>query len=149
VSRRREDALRAYFGLPPLPAPATPDVDVRGEPLPQPKPEPVEETREAVEDEGYDPHLRSARAWLGYGVEGTDGHLGEVDDLLVEPADGWLVRHLVVDTGRWLFGERRVVAGDRIRGISHDARHVRIDLDRERLRETPAFESAEALNSGA
>ena len=37
----------------------------------------------------------------GFAIEATDGHLGTVSDLLFGDAD-WVVRWLVVDTGKWL-----------------------------------------------
>ncbi len=149
VSRQGEEAIRAYFGLPPLHAPPAPDVDVWGRPVPSGTPDPVEAERRAVEQESVDPHLRSARTWLGYGVEGRGDHLGEVDDLLIEPGETWRVRYFVVDTGRWLPGKRRLVATDWVGAISHDARHVRVDLDRERMREAPDFATAADIDRGA
>lgn len=41
----------------------------------------------------------------GYDIEATDGHLGTVSDLLFSDAD-WVVRWLVVDTGKWLPGRK-------------------------------------------
>jgi hypothetical protein len=149
VSRGREDAMRAFFGLPPVHNPPAPDVDVWGEPVPSGAPAPVEEERRAVEEESSDPHLKSARSWLGYGVEGRGDRLGDVDDLLVEPGEAWRVRYVVVDTGRWLAGEHRLLATEWIRAISHDARHVRVDLDREQLRAAPDFATAEDIDHGA
>ena len=149
VSRRQEEAMRAYFGLPPLHNPPAPGVDVWGRPVDRRAPHPVEAERRAVEAENHDPHLKSARTWLGYGVEGAGEHLGAVDDLLVEPGESWRVRHLVVDTGRWLPGEQRLVATAWIGAVSHDARFVRIDADRERMRQAPDFETAEDIDHGA
>ena len=37
----------------------------------------------------------------GFAIEATDGHLGTVSDVLFSDAD-WIVRWLVVDTGKWL-----------------------------------------------
>jgi len=149
VSHQGEATLRAYFGLPPLHNPPAPGVDVWGQPVDQRAPHPVEAERRAVEAETHDPHLRSARTWLGYGVEGRGEHLGAVDDLLVEPGESWRVRHLVVDTGRWLAGQQRLVATAWIGAVSHDARFVRVDVDRERMRQAPDFETAEDIDHGA
>lgn len=150
VSRRDEDAVRGYFGLPPLHGvdPGT-TADARGRPASEHRGDVAAIEREVIRRDQADPHLRSAATWLGYGVEGTGEHLGAVDDLLVEPGETWRVRHLVVDTGRWLPGEQRLVATAWIGAVSHDARCVRVDADRERMRQAPDFETAEDIDHGA
>ena len=149
VSSHHEETMRAYFGLPPLHTPPAPGVDVWGQPVDERAPHPVEVERRVMEAENHDPHLRSARTWLGYGVEGRGEHLGEVDDLLIRPVEQACVRYLVVDTGRWLPGAQRLVATDWISAVVHDARHVRVDADRERMREAPDFATAEEVDHGA
>jgi len=72
-----------------------------------------------------DPHLWSARALSNYGLEGTDGALGRVADLLVEE-DAWAIRHIVIDGGSWLSAKWFLVPVDRIQSISWDAKRVRV-----------------------
>jgi uncharacterized protein YrrD len=149
VSRRREDAMRAYFGLAPLHFPHGVPVDVWGQPTDEDPTDVVERELHELEEQHADPHLRSSRAWLGYGVEGDGAHLGVVDDLLFGHGDGWRFDYLVVDTGRWLAGKRRLVATDWIGAVSHDARFVRVNLSRERMAQAPDFETAEDVDHGA
>ena len=49
--------------------------------------------------------LRNASAIKGYAIAATDGRLGTVSDFLFDDAS-WLVRWLVVDTGKWLSGRK-------------------------------------------
>ena len=150
VSRRREDAMRAYFGLPPLHGfHSGARVDPWGRPVDEDRGDVVALEREVIEQESVDAHLRSAATWLGYGVEGAGAHLGRIDDVLFERGERWHLRYLVVDTGVWLPGERRLVATDWIGGVSHDARHVRVDATRERMAEAPDFAHAEEIDRGA
>ncbi len=150
VSRHREDAMRAFFGLPPLHEQYPHlEVDPWGQPVGEDRGDTVEAERRALEEHDHNPHLHSARAWLGYGVEGRAAHLGVVDDVLFEPDDRWHLRYLVVDTGRWLGGKRRLVATDWIGASAHDARFVRIDATREKMAEAPDFETAEDIDHGA
>jgi uncharacterized protein YrrD len=72
-----------------------------------------------------DPHLWSARALSDYGLEGTDGDLGRVDDLLVEE-DAWAIRHIVIGARSWLSAKWFLVPVDRIQGISWGAKRVRV-----------------------
>lgn len=44
----------------------------------------------------------------GYAIEGIDGHVGSIHDLLFSH-DDWRLRWLVVDTGKWLPGRKIVV----------------------------------------
>ena len=81
-------------------------------------------------------------------VDGDDGRIGRMTDLLFDDRDR-RVRHLVVDTGRWPPGAQRLVATAWIGAVCHDARFVRIDADRERMRRAPDFASAEDIDDGA
>ena len=49
--------------------------------------------------------LWNAASLKGYAIEATDGRLGTVSDFLFDDAS-WLVRWLVVDTGKWLSGRK-------------------------------------------
>ena len=49
--------------------------------------------------------LRNASAIHGYAIVASDGHLGTVSDFLFDDVS-WLVRWLVVDTGKWLSGRK-------------------------------------------
>ena len=49
--------------------------------------------------------LRNASAIKGYPIAASDGRLGTVSDFLFDDAS-WLVRWLVVDTGKWLSGRK-------------------------------------------
>jgi uncharacterized protein YrrD len=79
-----------------------------------------------------DPHLWSARALRHYGLEGTDGDLGRVDDFLVQP-DAWTIRHIVIDRGSPLRAKRFLVPVDRIEWISWDAKRIRVTLGSETI----------------
>ena len=151
VSRHDEDAMRAYFGLSPrLGVHPTTGVDTWGQPTDAARGHVVQLERALAAQEHADPHLRSAEAWLGYGVEGTGVHLGSIDDVLFERTDArWQLRYIVVDTGHWLPGNRRLVATDWIAAVSHDARHVRLDATRERMAQAPDFEDVGEIDHGA
>ena len=63
---------------------------------------------EKSESEG-DPNLRSANEILAYTVKTSDGHLGSMDDLVVEDSN-WFIRFLVLSAGSWLKGQKLLVA---------------------------------------
>jgi hypothetical protein len=89
----------------------------------------VTESPEQMKD---DPHLWSVRALSHYGLEGTDGDLGRVDDFLVHP-DAWTIRHIVIDGGSPLQAKWFLLPVDRIEWISRDARRIRVTLGSETI----------------
>ena len=80
------------------------------------------------------PRLWSARALSHYGIEGSDGDLGRVDDFLVLP-DTWAIHHLVIARRRSPQATR--VPVDRIKWISWEAKRIRVALDRETVVRQP------------
>jgi sporulation protein YlmC with PRC-barrel domain len=49
--------------------------------------------------------LWNASAMIGYAIEANDGRVGTVSDFLFDDTS-WLIRWLVVDTGKWLSGRK-------------------------------------------
>lgn len=91
-----------------------------------------------------DPHLWSVRALSHYGLQGTDGDLGRVDDFLVHP-DAWTIRHIVVAGRSPLQGKSFLVPVDRITGISWDARRIRVTLGSETIGGLPRLAASQRL----
>ncbi len=86
-----------------------------------------------------DPHLRSAAEVLEYGVEALDGEIGHLEDLILADED-WSVRHLVVDTRKWLPGRRVLLAVEWLARVDFPERRVHVDLTREQIRASPAYD---------
>jgi hypothetical protein len=64
---------------------------------------------------------------------------------LAEPLtelDGWRVRWLVVDTGKWLPGKQVVLSPEWISGLDWAERKVQVDLMCEQVRNSPPFDSS-------
>ena len=92
-------------------------------------------------------HLQSAADVTGYHVEAADGEIGHVDDFLFE--DGtWAIRYLVVDTGTWWPGKRILVPVAAIEKVDWAARHVLVNLTREKIQRAPEFENILPLEAG-
>ncbi len=53
-------------------------------------------------------HLRSTHEVRGYSVEATDTNIGHIEDFIVDE-DTWIIRYLIIDTGNWLPGSKKVV----------------------------------------
>jgi hypothetical protein len=70
---------------------------------------------------------------IGYDVEATDGHIGTIDESSIDADNGYLV----VDTGFWIFGKKRVVPANAVRQINHPDRKVFLDIDKAKVEGAP------------
>lgn len=80
----------------------------------------------SAEREAARSHLRSSDEVLGYAVQGTNGLIGHVDDLLVDDAT-WRITGLLVDAGERQPGCKIPVAPKSVRAIDWLTREVRVD----------------------
>lgn len=76
--------------------------------------------------------------WVGYSVEATDGGIGKIDELSTETGRG----SLVVDTGPWIFGKKRLIPASSVRSVDHDEKTVFVSLSKEQIKDAPDYEAA-------
>jgi hypothetical protein len=106
--------------------------------------------RQAVVDGTGDPMSNTWRyrdeAWsetgtlVGYDVEATDGSIGEIDEATSETDRSYVV----VDTGSWISGEKRLIPAGLVTGVDHDARTVTVTLSKDQIRAAPKYDGASA-----
>lgn len=70
---------------------------------------------------------------VGYDVEATDGHIGTIDAATLDTD----ASHLVVDTGFWIFGHKRVIPAAAVRQVNHADEKVFIDLSKDEVKGAP------------
>lgn len=73
---------------------------------------------------------------VGYDVEASDGSIGSIDDSTNE-ADR---QHVVVDTGFWIFGNKRLIPAGAITRIEHSDKKVYVDMTKDQIKEAPDFD---------
>ncbi len=73
----------------------------------------------------------------GYDVEATDGHIGKIDEATM--ANG--ATCLVVDTGFWIFGKKRMVPAGVVREIDVDDRTVHVALSKDEIKGAPDYDA--------
>ncbi|MDQ0681610.1 MULTISPECIES: PRC-barrel domain containing protein [Streptomyces] len=71
----------------------------------------------------------------GYAVTTADGTLGHVE----READPHGMRHLVVDTGVWLFGRSAVVPVGVVSGVDAEAGQISLACTGDEVKEAPRF----------
>ena len=94
-----------------------------------------------------DPNLRSTRQVTGYHIQATDGEIGHVQDFIVDD-ETWAIRYVVVNTQNWLPGKKVLVFPAWISRVSWDKSKVLVDLSRESVKNSPAFDPSKPVSRG-
>ena len=114
-------------------------------PLPSPGSPRRAEDIAAVQRSHDDPHLRSIEAVTRYHVHASDGEIGHVEDFLVEDTD-WSIHDLIVDTKNWWPGNKVLISPRWIREIDWMDNMVKLNVDRERVKDSPAYDAPTKLD---
>jgi hypothetical protein len=77
-------------------------------------------------------------------VTGVDGDVGQVEDAYFDDAS-WTVRHLVVDTGRWLPGRRVLVSPRVVSSVDGLGEQIRTHLRRQQIQDAPGVDAARPM----
>ena len=92
-------------------------------------------------------HLRSMREMLGYKIHATDGEAGTFEDFIIEDTL-WGVHHVVLALAR--SPQRSVlISPESIRSISWRGKAAWVNLSREEVERSAAFDPAAAVNHAA
>ena len=75
---------------------------------------------------------------VGFEVVATDGSIGKVDQATYDAG----ASYLVVDTGPWIFGKKRMLPAGVIERIDYDSRQVFVNLTKDQIRDAPDYDAA-------
>ena len=73
---------------------------------------------------------------VGYEVEATDGRIGKID----ESSSAAGTSYLVVDTGFWIFGKKRLIPAGVVQRIDDEAEKVFVTLSKDQIKQAPDFD---------
>jgi hypothetical protein len=76
---------------------------------------------------------------VGYDVQATDGSIGTIDGATADTD----AAHIVVDTGFWIFGKRRLIPAGLVTAVDHDARTVAVSLSKDQVQAGPDYDDAD------
>ena len=144
VSRQQEIALHSYYGLPAywtgpgLWAPTMPG-GLAAMPFTPRAADQAGESAVPDPDQSGDPHLRSTKAVTGYHVQASDGEIGHVEDFIFDDRE-WIIRYCVIDTSNWIGGRRVLIAPTWVRAISWARGEILVDLRRDEIESSPAYD---------
>jgi hypothetical protein len=75
---------------------------------------------------------------VGYDVEANDGSIGKIDEATVEAG----ASHVVVDTGPWIFGKKRLIPAGAVTAVDHEARKVMVGMTKEEIKSAPDYDAS-------
>jgi hypothetical protein len=75
---------------------------------------------------------------VGYSVEATDGGIGRIDESSVDAGSAYIV----VDTGPWIFGKKRMIPARVVDRIDRSDERVYVRMTKEQIKDAPDFEEA-------
>jgi hypothetical protein len=76
---------------------------------------------------------------VGYDVQATDGSIGKIDEATADTD----AAHIVVDTGFWIFGKRRLIPAGLVTAVDHDARTVAVSRSKDQVQAGPDYDDAD------
>jgi PRC-barrel domain len=74
---------------------------------------------------------------VGFQVVATDGTIGNLDAATYDVGGSYIV----VDTGFWIFGKKRLLPAGVIDRIDYDARKIHVNLTKDQIREAPDYDT--------
>ena len=78
----------------------------------------------------------------GFSVEAQDGDIGKIDEASYEAG----ASSIIVDTGFWIFGKRRLLPAGVIQSIDLDNRVVRVSCTKEQVKNAPDYDELRAAD---
>jgi hypothetical protein len=76
---------------------------------------------------------------VGYSVEATDGSIGKIDEATNETD----VSYVVVDTGPWIFGKKRLIPAGAITDVNHDDKAVMVAMTKDQIKKAPDYDASD------
>jgi hypothetical protein len=146
VSRQHEAKLHNYYDWPIYWTTGLEPYAGIGYPVPTHLSPPAK-GKKALPERPADPNLRSMRQVTGYYIQAIDGEIGHVHDFIVDD-ETWAIRYVVVNTQNWLPGKKVLVFPAWISRVSWDKSKVFVDLLRESVKNSPAFDPSKPVSRG-
>ena len=75
---------------------------------------------------------------VGFDVEATDGAIGTVDEASYDVGAG----RVVVDTGFWIFGKKRVIPAGLVTRVDPERRTVFVRASQQQVKEAPDYDAS-------
>ncbi len=83
-------------------------------------------------------------AWLeggdfvGYTVEVSDGSIGKIDEATNDTGSAYVV----VDTGPWFFGKKRLIPAGAVTDVDHAGESVMVNMTKDQIKSAPDYDDS-------
>jgi len=74
---------------------------------------------------------------IGYDVDAIDGSIGKVDETSLAADNS----HIVVDTGWWIFGKKRLIPAGTVTSVDHDDHKVYVAMSKDQIKGAPDYDA--------
>jgi hypothetical protein len=78
----------------------------------------------------------------GFDVQATDGEIGKIDEATYDAG----ASYLVVDTGFWIFGKKRMLPASVVDRIDVDDRKVFVNRTKEQIKNAPDWDADRSVD---
>ena len=86
----------------------------------------------------YDSTLdATGNQWIGFDVHATDGDIGKIDEMTAEAGRSCVV----VDTGAWIFGKKRLIPASAVTSVDPANKRVDVRLTKDQIKDAPDFKA--------
>jgi hypothetical protein len=82
---------------------------------------------------------------VGYDVESIDGSLGKIDKATTETSR----QYVVVDTGFWIFGKKRLIPAGMVTRVDHANGNVYVAMTKDQIKLAPDYDEAMTTDDDA
>jgi hypothetical protein len=82
---------------------------------------------------------------VGYDVEAIDGHIGKIDEATTETSR----QYVVVDTGFWIFGKKRLIPAGMVSRVDQANHKVYVSMTKDQIKQAPDYDEAMTTDDDA
>jgi sporulation protein YlmC with PRC-barrel domain len=83
---------------------------------------------------------RNINSLIGYGMQATDGKIGEIEDFYFDD-ESWTIRYLVVKPGGWLSGRKVLVSTSALIKTNEQGELISVNLTMEQIQNSPDIDT--------
>jgi hypothetical protein len=87
----------------------------------------------------YRNDLAADTDFVGYDVQANDGGIGKIDEASNEAGRAYLV----VDTGFWIFGKKRLIPAGVVERVDHANQTVYLRMSKDEVKAAPDFNDSD------
>lgn len=86
--------------------------------------------------------FRSINNWMGYGIQATDGDIGEIHDFYFDD-NQWSIRYIIIDIGPWIKDRKVILSPDEFIALDSSEQYFSLKkLNKGQIKNSPEIDTA-------